>query len=171
MAKDFHAHLRQSATTNFIANFAINGALAYWIMGGDPALSAFGDAAYAPDLLVTGFLLAAIVAAIVMEIHRRMATRGDLALPETITTGWMLAAARGPRWRTWLAFGMAGAGLAAVLLAVLILISSSFSPASYALIKGIFAGLLAALVVGPATYIGLESGAPKLSSRPADSPT
>ena len=77
---EFRSEVRKGVISNFIFNVAINGGLTLWLLGGNETLPMWGDPAFGPDLLITGFLLSAIVAAIGMEVHRRKAKRGDMAV-------------------------------------------------------------------------------------------
>ncbi|MCA9512321.1 MAG: hypothetical protein KC560_16545, partial [Myxococcales bacterium] len=74
-AHSFDDHVRKGARVNFAANLVINGAIAYALLRGHETLATFGDPSYGVDLLITGFLLASIVAAIVVATHRRAAAR------------------------------------------------------------------------------------------------
>ncbi len=154
---DFNAHVRTSAISNFVFNLLINGGLAWWILGGNSPLSPWSTPSYGPDLLVTGFLLCAIVSAIVIEISRRQALNGRAApVPER----WApLSAASGRnRWALCAMAGGVGAALSVLVLLVCAVLAGSLTVAVYAGIKGVWAGLLAAAIVVPATVVGFARG-------------
>ncbi|MDP6977991.1 MAG: hypothetical protein QF570_05230 [Myxococcota bacterium] len=156
-ALDFTAHVRKSAISNFVTNLVINGALAWWLLSGNASLSAWGEAAYGPDLLITGFLLCAIVAAIVMELSRRQATRGELAVAAEQWPALASASARN-RWGLCALAGAAGALASLVFALACASLVASLSVPAYAGIKGVWAGVLAAAVVVPATVLGAVRG-------------
>lgn len=157
MSRDFDAHVRKGAVTNFAANLLINGALAYVLLREHRALTSFGEASYGFDLLITGFLLAAIVAAIVVVTHRRQASRGELDAPASAPRWIERASARGTL-PTALAFGAVGATASGIVVALLAVSAASLAPAVYAVVKGVWAGLLAAWVVRPAAALGARQG-------------
>jgi hypothetical protein len=157
-SSEFRAHLRRSALSNFAFNFVINAGLAWWLLSNHERLTTWGEAAYGPDLLVTGFLLSALVMAIVMEIHRRQALRGGMA-SVALASHTLQALSRRSRWSICLVVGALGAMLSVLPLAILAVATPSLSVAAYAGIKGLWAGILAAAIVAPATLLGLELGA------------
>lgn len=154
---DLTAEVRKGVITNFVFNVAINGGLTLWLMGAHESLTLFGEAAFGPDLIITGFLLAAIVAAIGMEVHRRKARRGDMA-PVVLTGGLLGALARKNRWLGCTAFGIAGALASVVVLFGIGAVTSEMSLTTYATVKGLYAGVLAAAIVYPSTVLGLHLG-------------
>lgn len=152
-------HIRVQTRNNVAINLALNGFIAWWLLKDKPALDAWGESAYGPDLLFTGFLLAGIVAAFMIGIHRGQARKGVLAPVDAAALG---ALALIPADRPWLSsalFGVFGALLSAALIGVLMLLPlPPFSPIAYALFKGVWAGILAGIVVPPAIIVGLNTG-------------
>jgi quinol-cytochrome oxidoreductase complex cytochrome b subunit len=163
MHQELRSHIRSSAVTNFVANLIINGLLAWWTLRGQTSLTAWGDGAdgaYGPDLLITGFLLAAIVSAIMMALHRRKLARGELAPVALDPLGWVRLFPRGSLWLACGVFGLLGTLLSALLLAAMLVLQvPPLSPAIYAVIKAVGAGILAALIVPPAILVGLREAA------------
>lgn len=156
MSTSLSAHIRKETLVNLV----INGGLAYWLLHKHPELLAWGENGYGPDLLITGFLLAAIISAIFIAMHRRKRAKGDLEGLAGAEQGWV----RHMPANTWLAagvFGLIGLLVAApLLLAILwVLGIESLVPLHYAMIKGLWAGLLAALLVPPAIRLGLRQPA------------
>jgi hypothetical protein len=90
-------YVRTSQISNFIFNLAINAGLAMWLLRSSEMLEVWGDAAYGPDLLITGFLLSALVAAIVIEIHKRKAASGAMESAPLTSSALRYAATRN-RW-------------------------------------------------------------------------
>jgi len=155
---DFKAHLRSSMISNFVFNLLINGALAWWLLEGSGTLTAWGAPSYGPDLMITGFLLAAIVAGIVIEINRRKARRGEIPALRA-TSPILRAASARSRWLTCISIGLVGTFLSALAVLLVAATTASLSVPIYAGVKGVWAGVLAAAVVGPATLIGVGIGA------------
>lgn len=156
---EYRRYVRRSSASNFVFNFFINAALAWWLLRGNPELEVWGSAAYGPDLLVTGFLLSALVAAIVMEIHRRKAIAGAMNAV-SLDSRLLRATAMKNRWVTCFQAGALGMLASAVLLAGVALVTPALSVEVYAVLKGLWAGALAAAIVAPATALGLHLGAP-----------
>lgn len=157
MSEHIQKHIRKETWINIIINVLLNGGLAWWLLHDKGLLSPWGEHGYGPDLVITGFLLSGIIAAIMIALHRRKLNRGDLPALVLADNHWLN---RMPRnlWLSALAFGLAGALVAApMLLAALYLLGlTALSPLSYALIKGLWAGALAAAVVGGAIRLGLQ---------------
>lgn len=155
---ELKSEVRKGVISNFIFNVAINGGLTLWLLGGNETLPMWGDPAFGPDLLVTGFLLSAIVAAIGMEVHRRKAKRGDMA-PVPLEGSRLRSLIGRNRWWTCTVFGVAGLVLSAIVLFGVSIAAASLSLNAYATVKGLWAGVLAALTVYPSTVLGLHLGA------------
>lgn len=157
MSEHIQQHIRKETRINIIINVALNGGLAWWLLHDKGPLAPWGEHGYGPDLLITGFLLSGIVAAIMIALHRRKLSKGYLPALVLADNHWLNQMPRN-LWLSALAFGLAGALLAApLLLATLYLLGvTTLSPLSYALIKGLWAGALAAAVVGSAIRLGLQ---------------
>ena len=154
---EFGQSIRKSAISNFVINVVINAAIAWLLMKQHAALSAWGDPAYGPDLLITGFLLAAIVSAIGLEVHRRKARAGEME-PRADDSPFVRKAGRRSTLVLCLAFGLAGTVVSLLLALVLATVAGELVTLSYVAIKGIFAGGLAAVLVAPTTRMGLRLG-------------
>ncbi|MFP6655268.1 MAG: hypothetical protein VCB25_06550 [Myxococcota bacterium] len=155
---EFRALIKKGAITNFVTNMAINGGIAWQMLAGAERLTPFGAESYGPDLLITGFLLSAIVCAIVIAIHRRKVAKGEMAAPAIAEPGWLLAAATWSRWKTCGVAGLLGTAVSAVLLFIAVLAVGAVSVPTYVVFKALYTGVLAAAIVGPATRIGLHRG-------------
>ena len=162
--EEFRKYVRRSAFTNFVFNLALNAGLAWWLLSSHELLTPWGDASYGTDLLLTGFLLSALVAAIVMEIHRRKALRGDMDSAPLVSRS-LKALSRQNRWVASVLIGSIGAGLSALVLVAIAGATDSPSVPAYAGLKGLWAGFLAAAIIGPATLLGLDLGARQRAQR------
>lgn len=160
MSATLSAHIRKESLVNLAINLLINGGLAYWLLHEHPELLAWGEHGYGPDLLITGFLLAAIISVIFIAMHRRKRVKGELPGLSVAEQGWVRHLPGNP-WVAGVVFGLIGLLIAAPLLLGLLWLSGvqALSPLHYALIKGIWAGVFAALVVPPAIRLGLRQPA------------
>jgi len=155
---ELRGHVRGAAIGNFIANAIINGALAWWLLGDHATLLVWGDPAYGPDLIVTGFLLSAIVTAIVIWTHRRKARRGDLTAAPLGSPVLEDASRRGV-WGNCLLVGVVGAVASGLLVVASAGFVGSLSAPAYVGLKALWTGVLAAAIVEPAMRLGLHLGA------------
>lgn len=143
---------------NIVINLVLNGLIAYFLMRRYSSLTAWGDNGYGVDLLITGFILSGLLGAIFIGLFRRKRDRAEL-IPtghEGRSLAWLLP------YNPWLAalvMGILGAVIAApILLGALTLIGiDSLQPLHYALIKGVWAGVLAGIVVPIAINQGLRA--------------
>ena len=154
---ELNTEVRKGIITNFIFNFAINGGLTLWLMGAHATLAMWGEASFGPDLIATGFILSAAVAAIGMEVHRRKASRGDMAA--AVLTEKMQNLAGKNRWLSSGVFGVTGGIASAFLLVAVGFVTSEMTLNEYAIFKGLWCGVLAGLIVYPSTVLGLHIGA------------
>ncbi|MFK8020021.1 MAG: hypothetical protein AB8B86_09660 [Pseudomonadales bacterium] len=156
--KSVQEHIHHETRNNIVINLVLNAAIAYALMHSLTEISAWGEKGYGPDLLLTGFLLSTILGGIFIVMTRRKRDDGQLvpAGKDGQILTWLFP------YRSWLAapwMGVLGACLAVPpLLGILALFSvSTLSPLNYALIKGVWAGALAAVVVPIAIQQGLRS--------------
>lgn len=143
---------------NIVINLVLNGLIAYFLMRQYSSLTAWGDNGYGVDLLITGFILSGLLGAIFIGLFRRKRDRAELipAGHEGQSLAWLLP------YNPWLAallMGVLGAAIAApILLALLALLDiDSMHPLQYAVIKGVWAGVLAGIVVPIAIAQGLRT--------------
>jgi len=158
MSKALQAHIRAQARNNFVINLVLNGLIAWFLLRNKGAMTPWGESGYGADLVITGFLLAALVALFAMKIHRAQLAKG---MHQALAPGQMGALARlggSSDWGNSVLFGFAGALLAAGTVGLLMLLPlPPLDPLAYALFKGVWAGILAALVVPPAIQLGLRA--------------
>ncbi|MEE3329369.1 MAG: hypothetical protein VX246_00750 [Myxococcota bacterium] len=157
--EEFRGLVKTGAITNFVFNVLINGVIAWLLLSGPERLAPFGGESYGPDLLITGFLLSAIVTAIVIATHRSKAAKGELGLPAVRGPSWLTPASAWSRWKTCGIAGLLGTVASGVLLGATALTVGSLSVPTYVVMKALYTGVLAAAIVGPATLLGLRLGA------------
>ncbi len=158
-------HIRNETKKNFVINVALNAAIAYATLRGLSEVRTWGEHGYGKDLIITGFLLSAILSGIFIGLFRRKRNKGDVvpAGTEGQALAWLLP------YNPWIAapwIGILGATLSVPpLLVILALLDiSTLSPLSYAVIKGIWAGVLAAIIVPIAILQGLRTAPDQLSA-------
>jgi hypothetical protein len=156
---EFRGHVKKGAKTNFIFNVLINGVVGWLLFSGSESLTAFGDESYGPDLLITGFLLSAIVSAIGIWVHRGKAAKGELGAPPASEVGWIAPAANWNPWATAGFLGVVGVTVSGAILAAVALSVGSLSVPIYVGAKAIYTGVLAAALTGPTMWVGLHLGA------------
>lgn len=151
-------HIRKETIMNFIINLVLNAGIAYALLGKQAVLNPWGEHGYVMDLLITGFLLSTILGGIFIVMSRRKRDSGDLkpAGHEGQSLSWLLP------YNPWLAapvLGILGAVVAVPLLLgfFFLLEVTSLSPIEYAAIKGIWAALLASVMVPIAILQGLRA--------------
>ncbi len=158
-------HIRSETQKNFFINVVLNAAIAYATLGSHIEISTWGEHGYGKDLIVTGFLLSAILSGIFIGMFRRKRKRGDIVPTgnEGQALAWLLP------YNPWISapwIGVLGAMLSVPpLLGLLALLDmGTMSPLSYALIKGVWAGILAAIIVPIAILQGLRTAPNSLSA-------
>lgn len=156
MSDVLKAHIRQQTINNVIINMLLNGGLAWWLLKEKPPLTAFGESGYGIDMLITGFLLAGLVAMAMIKIHQVQLAKG---MHQPVAVSVLGGYARLPTGNLWACsglFALAGMLASAALVGVLLLLAlPPFDPPVYAVFKAVWAGILAGLVVPPAVMIGL----------------
>lgn len=164
--EEFRGHAKKSASINFVANVVINGAIGWFLFSGNESLTAFGDASYGLDLLLTGFLLSAIVSAIGIGVHRGKAAKGEMGKPPASEVGWIAPAADWNPWATAGCLGVLGAAVSGAILAVVALGVGPLSVPVYVGGKAIYTGVLAAALTGPTMWVGLHLGSARVAAEP-----
>ncbi len=150
-------HIRTEIRNNIVINVLLNASIAYAMLRGVTQIDAWGEHGYGKDLILTAFLLSALLGGIFIVLHRRKRDRMEFALQGD--EGQTLA--RIMPYNPWLAATLLGTVAAVVaapfLLGIFILLGIELlTPTAYAIIKGIWAGALAAVVVPIAITQGLR---------------
>ena len=152
------SHIRTQSRLNFVINLVLNGAIAWFLLKDKPALTAWGEHGYGADLMITGFLLAALIAVFTMKAHRAKLARGEHESVPPAALGALACVATRSDWSNSLLFGLAGTLVGVGTVGMLMLLPlPPFSPLAYAVFKGVWAGILAALIVPPAIKLGLRA--------------
>jgi len=158
---DLKRYLVHNATTNGLANAVCNGLICYWLIKDKGTVTWWGSSNFGGDLLATGFILPFIVTLIVIPLQRAKVQKGKitnidgnqvprllhrfLSFPQSI-------------WANATLFGLIGTfaigGATLLLLAALGI--ESFTPLQYAWFKGLWAGLMAGILVGPMVIVAIR---------------
>ena len=162
MATSDTAHLQHEALVGGVSNAFFNGLIAWLLLRNGPALAWGGEHSFAVDVIATSLLLPLIIALIVIPLQRSKLSKGKL---QSINLGagsrLQAIADRFPTstFKSALLFGLLGMCLIAPLtLAVFFALGiESVAPLHYALFKGVWAGLMAAVLVLPMVLLALRN--------------
>ena len=158
-------HLKKEAWVGGVSNAIFNGLIAWLLLKSGPALAWGGEHSFAVDVVATAFLLPLIVALIVIPLQRSKLRKGALQ-PIDLGPGSTVQAIanRLPQstFKAALIFGLAGLCLIAPLtLAGFYLLGvEQVEPVNYALFKGLWAGVMAAILVIPMVLCALRGAPP-----------
>lgn len=155
-------HIQHEILVCGASNTVFNGLSAWLLMKGGPSLQWSGDHTFVVDLVATAFILPLLVAFIVIPLQRSKLNKGKLQPLNLGTSSFMQSLAdRFPAStpKSALLFGLIGMLIIAPLtLAGLYLLGiQAISPGYYAIFKGIWAGLMAAVLVVPMVLIALRN--------------
>ena len=155
------AHLKKEAWVGGASNAVFNGLIAWLLLRSGPSLAWSGEHSFVVDIIATALLLPLIVAAIVIPLQRAKLRKGKLqpiALGDRST--WQAIADRypGTTGKSALMFGLTGVCVIApvTLLGLFMFGVEQFSPEHYALFKGAWAGVMAAVLVIPMVLVALR---------------
>lgn len=157
-----HAHIRHEILVSGISNTVFNGVIAWLLLRNGAALRWGGEHSFVVDVIATSFLLPLIVALIVIPLQRGKLNKGKLPPVNLGTTSVVQSLAdRFPAstFNSALLFGLIGLLLIAPLTLVgfYALGIEEIPPAQYAVFKGIWAGIIAAVLVVPMVLIALRA--------------
>lgn len=155
-------YLIHGASTNGLANTLANGGICWWLIQDKGPVGWWGGSNFGGDLLATGFILPFIVALIVIPLHNHKVRSGSLPtisvdlIPRWIH--WVLVMPRN-LWLRGALFGLIGVLVFSLptLVFLALLKVDTFSPAQYALFKGVWAGLVAFILVIPMTALAMST--------------
>jgi hypothetical protein len=163
MSMSVKGHLAKEALIGGVSNAIFNGWIAWLLMRNGPDLLWTGKHSFVVDIVATAFLLPLIVALIVIPLHRKKLRKGKLQ-PIELAPGTSLRSLvdrfPGGVFRGSLLFGLIGTATFAplALLGFYAAGIESISPAHYSTFKGVWAGLMAAVLVVPMVLVALRAG-------------
>jgi len=143
-----------------VINALINGGIAWGMHRGTASLPLWGDGGYATDLLATGVLLPGITWLIMHPLLHRQAAAGKAPSTDGVPPPWLAARLPATLWAGSAAIGLAGLAVGAAACALAQgLGAPSFAGTTYALVKGLYGGLLPVLLQ-PAMVFAILREAP-----------
>lgn len=165
MKQPISRYIIQQSSINFITNAFFNGVICWLLLRGGPGLTLWGEHSFAVDLIATAFILLFIVTVIVIPLQRRKRKKGELDCIQWNTEKplhRLLARFPASPWRCGILFGLIGIFIfiPATLVPMIILSVNEFGVSGYALFKGLWAGALAGLTMGPMILIALAEPCP-----------
>lgn len=154
-------HLQHEALAGGISNALFNGVIAWLLLRSGPALAWGGEHSFVVDIFATTFLLPMIVALIVIPLQRSKLNKGKLqAINLGAGSRLQALADRFPTstFKSALLFGLIGTLIIAplTLLGFYLVGVEEVSPLNYAIFKGLWAGIMAAILVLPMVLAALR---------------
>ncbi len=154
-------HLRHEFLVGGLSNMFFNGVIAWLLLRGGSALSWGGEHSFVVDVLATAFILPLIVAFIVIPLQTSKLRKGKLDamdLGDHPRLAWFADRMPVSTWARAITFGLIGMLVIApvTLLGLALAGVESFDPTAYAVFKGAWAGLLAAILVVPMVICALR---------------
>jgi len=161
MTSGLNNYIKRERLMNGGTNTLFNGGIAWLSLKGKGLLHLAGSGSFAIDIVATAFILPFIVTLIVIPLQKRKANKGSIArftpnkanLIERLAAGFPQSL-----WLSALYFGLIGMLIIAptTLLGIILLGADTFTPEAYSLFKGLWAGAIAAILVGPMIMVGLR---------------
>jgi hypothetical protein len=169
MVPEAASHLKHEVLVGGLSNTIFNGLIAWLLLRHGTALQWTGENSFVVDMLATALLLPFIVALIVIPLQRNKLKKNKLPaihLGEDSMVQSLADRLPASTLGSALLFGLAGLLIIAplTLLGIYLLGIEEFSPIAYALFKGVWAGLMAGLLVVPMVLVGLR---PDTTPQPA----
>ncbi|MDE0952248.1 MAG: hypothetical protein OSA45_13330 [Halioglobus sp.] len=155
------SHIRHEILVCGISNAIFNGLSAWLLLKNGPDLRWSGDPSFVADVIATGLLLPLIVALIVIPLQRGKLRKGKLQTINLGASSFIQSLANlfpTSAFKSASLFGLIGM----LIIAPLTLTSfylfgvEQASPQQYAIFKGVWAGLMAAVLVVPMVLIALR---------------
>lgn len=162
MAPEIRSHIQHESLMNAGINFLINAGLAWWLMQEHGPLAWWGKHGFAQDMLITAVLLTFIVGMIMILMHRKKVRDGKLPalqLDSSQMLHRLLARMPQSAFASALLFVLCAIALFIPVMFVIFKIAGveTLTVMQYALIKGAWAGVLAATMVIPMIMFGLRA--------------
>ena len=165
MSQELSAHIRKEAITNGISNAIFNGLAAWFLLKDKPWLGMWDGGGIAVDIAATAAILLFIVALILIPLNRSKRRKGKAPQmhwdnSKALHRFWQ----RFPKGLVARGFCFAGLGLLVVApvsyLPYIVLGVDGMPGPTYAMVKGLWAGLMAAIMCIPMIQIALSDPLP-----------
>lgn len=158
--------VRKMTINNVIGNFLGHAGITYWIKRSLSGIESGGVQGYIGDFVVTGFLFPSILAVIFLLMYRRKMARGEFDVSEVPNRR---PGNRLPdnAWLAALVIGLLGLASAALPLGLFLALAGPqpLSPMAVSMSKGIWAAIVAGIIVPVAMYHG--AGTATVHQRPS----
>jgi len=157
-------HLKHEALVSGVSNTLFNGIIAALLMRGNPPLTWSGNHSFVGDVIATAILLPFIVALIVIPLQRSQLKKGKLVPAELKPNSKLQKFADlfpSSAFKSAVLFALLGLIVIAplTLLGFYVLDIQTVSVSNYAVFKGLWAGLMAAILVVPMVLVALRPSA------------
>lgn len=162
MSQKLESHIRKEAITNGVTNALFNGVIAWYLLAGKGYMAMWSGAGIAVDIAATAAILLFIVALIVIPLNRSKVRKGKLPAFQWDKHKLL--------HRFWQAFPnpLLARALCFALLGLLVVAPITYVPyillgiqgmegGTYAIVKGVWAGVMAAIMVIPMIQLGLSA--------------
>ena len=153
--------IRRETLVSGLSNTLFNGLIAWLLLRTGSNLTLTGEHSYAIDVMATAFILPFIVTLIVIPLNQRKRAAGKAPSVQLDSGQWLQAALLkfpDKLWRRALCFGL----LTMLVVTPLTLVPlwalgiHEFTPLAYSLFKGVWAGLVAAILTRPMLLLALQ---------------
>jgi hypothetical protein len=154
-------YLKHEIAISGISNMVFNGLIAWLLLRGKEPLAWLGKHSFVTDMIATSFLLTLIIAAIIIPVNRKKLRRSKVGVIQFSEKFWLQRLINSlPQSNKITAFIFAFSGiLIAVplpLLCFYLLGIESIAAETYAIFKGVWAGVLAAIIISPMVMFALR---------------
>jgi hypothetical protein len=154
-------HLRHEVLVGGISNMVFNGIIAWLLLKGGPNQAWQGSHSFVVDILATAFILPFIVALIVIPLQKSKLNKGKLQTMDLGPNSRLQSLVNRLPQSTFLnalLFGACGMTVIAPLTIALLALSgvAEFTPLAYSIFKGVWAGLMAGILVIPMVMSALR---------------
>lgn len=162
--QDFQRSAKIETVANGTVNAILNGLLTWLILGGGDSLTLGGDNSYVVDTAATAFVFPFLLSLIMISLNRRKLSAGKIDAVQLSPENPLHAKlARLPEsiWRQALVFAVIATLVTTPLVVGLLWLAGlhEIPPASYAIIKGAWTGMLAAALTLPIMLVARRASA------------
>lgn len=159
-------YIKKEAITNGGSNVVFNGVIAFLLLKNTGPLQWFGEHSFVIDIMATAFILPFIVALIVVPLQRRklrLEKIASISLDDSYIFERTMNRLPSSVFFSAVIFGLIGLFIFAPATLFLFFLAgiTEIPPLHYSIFKGIWAGIIAASLVGPMIIVGLKNN-PKL---------
>lgn len=155
MDQKIYDHIKKESVVNFVCNAVINGIIAWFIVRSKGTLVMWGgEHSFGQDIVATAFLLLLIISLIVIPLNKINVRKGKVpSLEWNRGLVFHRILSRFPKntFLCSLIFGFIGLGIVVplTLFPLFALGITQMTPSSYSIFKGVWAGILAGVMIWP----------------------